>query len=571
MIKKNKIGFIFCLTTLFGSNALHAQTQKDAKKVAVADTSKTEVTQQIEVVRAYKPVLADALKFRRNPNLNDIKPAPPKITYNLLDKRLELNTDIRELQIQKIIKPNTNELKNNYAKIGLGNLGTTLAQLNVATGQDQALQAGFNFNHLAQKGKLNLQNTSQQTATVYGKSIGNTLVMQGNLQYNRRTNYFYGIDEMQTFSNLNPQQQKINLFEANAELHKRTLSNDSNQLAFASKINAYHFNSIFDNTENNVTISADASKNIRLFKAGANAVIDFTSTKNSSNNLSNHLFKLNPYIQLDGYRFSLTAGLNYVNEFGTNQRIHIFPNANIDYALITDYLTLFASLNGDVNKTRLQQLTTVNPFLNTNPFIKNSIQKLAISGGVRGIILPNVGFKAMVKSISVTDFQYFINNIDEKQKFDIAYDDANILNFTGEINAKFSDNFSLDTKADFNQYTLSKQAYAWFNPALKFTSTAGVKIAKKFKLEADFYYQSLTKALVLNYPDPLAFSTPEYNPNTVATLPSFVDIGLGINYAYNNKFSAFIKANNLLNKQYQQFLYYPSFGLNVLGGISYSY
>lgn len=571
MIKKNKIVLIFSLITMFGAITLHAQTQKNAKKAAVADTSKTEVTQQIEVVRAYKPVLADALKIRRNPDLTDIKPTTPKITYNLLDKRLELNTDIRELQIQKIRKLSTEELKNNYAKIGLGNLGTTLAQLNLATGQDQALQAGFNFNHLAQKGKLNQQNTSQQTASVYGKSIGDKLVLLGNLQYNRRTNYFYGIDEMQTFSNLNPQQQKINLFEANAQIYKRLFASDSNQLAFASKINAYHLNNIFNGIENNVTLSAGASKNLQKFQGGANVVVDITNTKDINYQLGNHLVKLNPYIKLDGDRFKLTAGLNYVNEFGTNQRIHIFPNASIDYVLIADYLTLFGQLNGDVYKTRVKDLVAQNPFLNVNPRIKNTVEKLNISGGVRGTILPNVGFKAMVKSTSVSDFQYFLNNIDEKQKFDIAYDDANILNFTGEINAKFSDNFSLDTKADFNQYTLSKQAYAWFNPALKLNTTASVKITEKVKLEADFYYQSLTKALVLNYPDPLAFSPPGYNPNTITTLPSFVDIGLGINYAYNKKFSAFAKANNLLNKQYQQFLYYPNFGLNVLGGISYSF
>ncbi|TAF47673.1 MAG: TonB-dependent receptor [Sphingobacteriales bacterium] len=569
MFTKNKINVLFFLAILFNATTLFAQVKKIETK-PLADTSKT-VTQEIEVVRAYKPILSEAVKIRRNPNLSDIKIAKPKINYNILDKRLELNTNIKEIEIQKLLKLSEQALKNNFAKIALGNFGTTLAQLNLATGQDEALQAGFNFNHLAQKGKLNQQNTSQQLANVYGKYTGDKLVLSGNLQYNRRTHYFYGVDELQTFSNLHPQLQKINLFEANAEVYKRILSNNSNQLAFTSKINAYHLNNIFNGTENNVTLSAGASKNAQKFQGGANIVVDITNTKDVNYQLGNHLVKLNPYIKLDGDRFKLTAGINYVNEFGTSQRIHLFPNASINYVLIADYVTLFGQLNGDVYKTRLKDLVAQNPFLNVNPRIKNTIEKLNISGGVRGTIIPNVGFKAMVKSLSVSNFQYFINNIDEKQKFDIAYDDANILNFTGEINAKFSNNFSLDTKADFNQYNLKTQQYAWFNPALKLSTTAGVKVTQKFKLEADFYYQSFTKALVLNYPDPLAFSAPGYTPNVVNTLPSFFDISFGVNYAHSKKFTAFAKANNILNNTYQRFLYYPGFGLNVLAGLSYSF
>ena len=567
MTIKNKIAFFFSLTGLFGNLTLNAQVQQPNVKATV-DTSKV-VSQEIEVVRSYKPVLADAVKIRRSPDLTDIKSTKPKVAYNLMDKRLELNADIRELQIQKIIQLTPEDLKNNYAKFGLGNLGTTLAQLNLATGNDQALQAGFNFNHLAQKGKLNQQNTSEQNASVYGKSIGDKLVLLGNLSYNRRTNYFYGLDGMQTFANPDPAQQRFNVFEADAEIYKRITPNDSNKLALSSKINAYHLNNYYDGSENAVTISAGISKNLQKFQGGANAEIDLTTTKDVSYSINNHLFKINPYIKLDGDRFRLTAGINYVNEFGFNQRIHIFPAASIDFVLIPDYLTLFGKVGGDVNKNRLREMVNINPFLNTNPLIKNTVEKLSISGGVRGTVIPNVGFKAMVKSLTVSDFQYFVNNVDNKQKFDVGYDNGNsqILNFTGEINVKFSDIFRMDSKLDFNQYDLKNEQYAWFNPALKFTTNASVKIAKKFTLDGDFYYQGLTRAKVLSK----SLTTPVTISESVATLPSFVDVSLGLDYAYNKKISAFVKANNLLNNAYQRFLYYPTFGLNLLGGFSYSF
>jgi hypothetical protein len=571
MLNKTKIALFFTLAGWCVVQTLNAQTLKPAKVAAVADTTKNPLSQEIEVKRAYKPILAEAVKIRRSPNLTDIKPVIPTVLYNFLDKKLDLNSDIKPLEAQKLAYMPKPTLKNNYAKIGLGNLGTTLAQLNVATGTDPALQAGFNFNHLAQKGKLNQQNTSTQNAAAYGKLVANKLVLLGTLTYNRSSHYFYGVDDLQTFSNPNPTQQKFNLFDADAEIYKRIAPTDSNKLQLATKINAYHINNAFEGTENNITLSAGGSKNLQKFQAGVNAVVDITNTKDIAYNLGNHLFKINPYVKLDGNRFKLTAGINYVNEFGTNQRIHLFPNASINYVLIDNYLTLFGQLNGDVNKTRLRDLVLLNPFLNANPNIKNTIEKLSIAGGVRGTIIPNVGFKAMVKSVSVGNFQYFINNIDEKQKFDLGYTDADILNFTGEINAQFSDDFSLDTKIDFNQYTVKNQPYAWFNPALKFSTLAKVKVAQKFTLSTDVYYQGLTKAMVLNYANPLAFTTPGYTPNYTQTLPSFFDFGLGVDYAYNKKLSAFIKANNLLNNPYQQYLYYSSFGLNLLAGVSYSF
>ena len=562
----NKVAIFLSLTGCCGSLSLNAQVQKPGKPSA--DTSKV-VSQEIEVVRSYKPVLADAVKIRRSPDLTDIKTIKPKVAYNLLDKRLELNADIRELQIQQIIPLTPEELKNNYAKFALGNLGTTLGQLNVATGLDQALQAGFNLNHLAQKGKLNQQNTSEQNASVYGKSIGDRLVLMGDLSYNRRTNYFYGVDEMQTFVNPDPAQQRFNLFQADAEIYKRIAANDDNKLALATKVNAYHLNNYYDGSENAVTLSAGLSKNLQKFQGGANALVDFTTTKDLNYSINNHLFKINPYIKLDGDRFRLTAGINYVNEFGYNQRIHLFPAASIDFVLIPDYLTLFGKVGGDVNKNRLREMVNINPFLNSNPLIKNTIEKLSIAGGVRGTIIPNVGFKAMVKSLTVSDFQYFVNNVDDKQKFDVGYDNGNsqILNFTGEINVKFSDAFRMDSKLDFNQYDLKNEQNAWFNPALKFNTIASVKIAQKFTLDADFYYQGLTKAKVLTK----SIGIPVNITESVATLPSFVDVSVGLDYAYNKKISAFVKANNLLNNSYQRYLYYPTYGLNILGGFTYSF
>jgi outer membrane receptor protein involved in Fe transport len=42
-------------------------------------------------------------------------------------------------------------------------------------------------------------------------------------------------------------------------------------------------------------------------------------------------------------------------------------------------------------------------------------------------------------------------------------------------------------------------------------------------------------------------------------------------YRITPKFSIFAQANNLTNRRYQRYLNYPSQGINVLGGASYSF
>ena len=57
----------------------------------------------------------------------------------------------------------------------------------------------------------------------------------------------------------------------------------------------------------------------------------------------------------------------------------------------------------------------------------------------------------------------------------------------------------------------------------------------------------------------------------VQTLNSFVDVNLNGGYHFNDKFSAFLKVNNVLNTDYQRFANFNVQGFQVLGGITYKF
>ena len=57
----------------------------------------------------------------------------------------------------------------------------------------------------------------------------------------------------------------------------------------------------------------------------------------------------------------------------------------------------------------------------------------------------------------------------------------------------------------------------------------------------------------------------------IETINSFIDVNLNGGYHFNDKFSAFLKANNILNTKYQRFANFDTQGFQILGGITYKF
>ena len=168
-----------------------AQAQ-DKKNDTPTGTPSANITEEIEVIRPYKPVLADAVKIRRNPDMNSNKVFKPVLTYSVIDKKLNLNSNIKELQAQQMADERLSVLSNNYIKVGAGNFNTAQAEAYFNSGRDAALQTGAYLKHLSQQGNLEKQQFSNQEMGIFGRSVADNYSISGNLSYDRRSTFFYG-------------------------------------------------------------------------------------------------------------------------------------------------------------------------------------------------------------------------------------------------------------------------------------------------------------------------------------------------------------------------------------------
>lgn len=564
-MKLHKI--IYILVFLTAGSVWDTQAQDPTKP----EDNKT-IAEEIEVVRPYKPILAEAVKLRRSPDLSTIKTYKAKYNYLLTDRRLELNSDINKLYAQKVAEIKDAELINNYVKAGVGSAATILGEAYVNIGRDEALQAGAFFRHLSQEGKLNGQIASAQQLSVFGRSIGDMATLSGRLNYQRNGLRFYGFDEINGTMPLDPAKQVFNFVEAEGEVVNK-YTPDEDAFSYAAKANAYIWSDKFNARENSILLTGYMNKRISSFNLGLAASAELGNTKDSLTEMNNNLFRLNPYIRLEAKGVKINAGINFVQQFGSVSTTHIFPAISADFTLIPDYLQVFAEVKGDVNRTSIKELTDENPFLNSNINIQNSVEKLSISGGIKGTGGPGFGYKARAYHKTISDMPLFVNNFNDPSKFDVIYDfgSMKLTGLEGELSVQVSDALKWTGKLNIEDYKPASESQSWFKPQMRLSSNLLFNITKQISFNAAVSLQEDSKAKIYTTDPAAPYVVPDKSIETIVDVKGFVDLGIGADYQINKQFSVFVKANNLLNSKYSRYLYYPVIGLNAFGGVSYSF
>jgi hypothetical protein len=554
-----------------------AQNLGDAVSKVAQDTTRKNngvnnesLTEEIIVTTAYKPVLADAVKIRRNPDLEDKSPFKAPLTYKPVDKRLERNTDIKQMEAIPMPPERDSVPYNNLVKGGLGSMKTTYGELYVNNGRDEALQAGAYIKHFAQQGDTyKNQNQSKDEIGVFGKSVGQTNSLHGTIGYKRQGTNFYGYDKFAPPLTLNTEKQVFNTISASGELTKN-FKDVPQDFTYALKLNGYMFNNSSKGKESNLVLSGFINQTVKQFYAGLNASIDLSSQKDSLYALSNNLVRANPYLKFQGENYKIDAGVNIVSEFGFSSRLFVFPAARLEVQVIPKYVRLFAEAKGDVNKSSLRDFSETNPFLGQNINVKNSVDQLDLAAGLKGTLAPGVGFKATFFRNDVKNMPLFVSNFNFPvgyNKFKVIYDDGRvtITGFNGEIDFKASEDLDIFGRVEFKDYKMATEAQPWNLPKFKLSAGTNIHISNKVNLTGTLLFRGDTKDIT-----PDLFSSTA-GATKIVSLKAFADINAGAEYKVNSRFGIFVQANNLLNATYSSWLYYPNYGFNIFGGVSYGF
>ncbi|MDF2432702.1 MAG: hypothetical protein JWP44_2333 [Mucilaginibacter sp.] len=535
------------------------------KKGAQNPTNNGSLSEEIVVTTAYKPVLADAVKIRINPDLEDKTPFKAPLTYFPVDKRLELNTNIKLLAAMKRPAEQDSALTNNYVKAGLGSLKTTYGEAYFNNGKDQALQVGGYLKHFAQNGNQYKQNSQKDEAGVFGKSIGDVNSLSGRINYNYSSNYFYGFDPYLPNTPIQANKQHFSTISGEVELAKN-YKDVENDFTYALKLKGYSFKNAYQASESNIVLSGFLNETIHQFYAGVSGSLDLSTQKDSLYNYNNSLIRVNPYIKFQGDNYKIDAGISIVDQFGFKSAFYIFPAAKLEFQVIPKYVRVFVEAKGDVNKSSLLDFSTINPFLGKNVPIRNSVDQLDISAGLKGTIAPGLGFKVAVFRNTVKDMPLFVSNFNFAtgyNRFTVIYDGGRtrITGFNGELDYKASEDVDIFGRVEFKNYQMATIAQPWNLPKFKLTAGTVLHINNKFDVNGSLLIRG-------NVMDPYPATPVSKTPSTIS---SIVDLNGGVEYKATNRISVFVRVNNILNGNNQAWLYYPDYGFNIFGGVGFAF
>ncbi|RVT99832.1 hypothetical protein EOD41_15440 [Mucilaginibacter limnophilus] len=541
-----------------------------ASKTKQDTTKKTDnaasLSEEIVVTTSYKPVLADAVKIRRNPDLEDTSPFKAPLSYTSLDKRLEKDNEIQQLEAMKRPPERDSVPTNNYVRAGLGSLKTTFAEGYFGNGKDEALQVGGYVKHFAQSGtQFEKQNESRNEIGVFGKTLIGDNALNGRINYKRRGVYFYGFNDLnEALPEFDPQRQTFNTISAEGEMAKKYTGAEKD-FTYAAKLQGYIFSNAFSAKENNLILSGFLNKTVKQFYAGLAASLDLSTQKDVAYSYNNSIARVNPYIKLQGDQYKVDAGVNIVKEFGFSDRFFIFPAAKLEFQVIPKYVRLFAEATGDVNKSSLKNFAEINPFIGENIALRNSVDQLNISLGLKGTLAPGLGFKATFFRNSVKDLPMFVNAFDEtgiNNKFAVIYDSgrSRVSGFNGELDFKATDDFNLFGRVEFKDYQLNTETQPWNLPKFKLTAGTVIRITDKVNVNGSLLIRGSTQDRRINGEE--IVGTP---------IDSYVDLNGGVEYKATKQISIFVQANNLLNNTNPTWLYYNNNGFNIFGGVGYAF
>ncbi|WP_246172294.1 TonB-dependent receptor [Sphingobacterium hotanense] len=551
---------------------------------AQRDTTNRPVTlDSFDIVRDYRPILADAVKIRRSPDMANKREYMPKLNYgNVPDKKLDINTGLSELKIMETPFSRIVDHSSNYVKLGVGNLGTILGEAYFAVEDYEDIRFGGFVKHLNQKGNLDDQKFSRQEVGVFGRRIFPMFTVNGLIGYNGFGTRFYGIPMDVDNNNLNPtrEAQRFNDIYFSGELTSNFDPANEDALSYSVKADAYTYRDKFEGKENSIALSGYLNKRLRTFNIGANVALDFNSiggVNTPDGNLNNSLVNANPYIKFKGDNYNITLGANIVSEFGDSSRFNIFPVAEIDFSLVPGYFYIFGGVKGGVEKGSFRSFTKTNPYLGLTPNIMNTVERMNIYGGIKGNAGATFGYKVKAFYRQIEGLPMFVNNVDRPFQFDLVYDGdgdkaLKHVGIEGEINVRLSELVNLGGRLNIDNYTTVSQEEAWHLPKMRLAANARFNISEKLYIDAEALFHGNATAREYTYTTDQATNVTSPSATYSKTsIPSFFDLSAGAEYKATKQLGIFVKANNIFNTEYSRYLYYPKLGFNILGGINFSF
>ncbi len=546
-------------------------------------------TEVVNVVKPYTPTVSDAFKVRETPVLDDEETLKKEeINYNIFSFPVASTFMPSKGKAAAVDKTEQERLFKNYLTLGIGNYANANAELFITENIDDNSYVGGMLRHFSSQGGIKglmLDDKFMDTSLdlTYGykqQSFSWTADMGYQHQvynwYGVNTEYF-GAPDPALYNGVDPQHTFHNFY-----LGSRLTFNDSffkeasikyNRFwdAAGSGENRFYVKPSFDFEFNDTKIKTS----FIVDYIGGNFKQDYFGFDKINYGFANIGVSPSYIINRDAWTINLGAAAYYSSDLENSEsKFFIYPQISASLKVVGDLMIFYTGIDGSLQQNSYRDFTNENPFLSPTLGIAPTDRQYDIFAGLKGKLASNVSYTIRGSYTSEKGKALFVRNpypvagsftnlsdLEGYQlgnSFMIAYDDVKTIGFFGEIKADFSKNVTFGINGSFNSYSTDKLPEAWNLPSFKTGMNLHVNITDKIYAGTDLFYVGQREDV-------------NYIATTTMTIDGYFDANANVGYRYNDRFTAFLRLNNIANQAYQKWSFYPVQQFQVLVGANYKF
>jgi outer membrane receptor protein involved in Fe transport len=177
--------------------------------------------------------------------------------------------------------------------------------------------------------------------------------------------------------------------------------------------------------------------------------------------------------------------------------------------------------------------------------------------GFKGSAGDHFNYSVKVAHNKINNQPLFVNDTISGKSFEVLNEpEMKVMNFSGEVGYTVGEKFSVISNLTFSQYKTKLAEKAWGLLPLEFNTTMKVQVLKDLYVNANLF----------------AFDGPwSLTKNGRKNLQGAMDLSAGLEFKIVDNIKLWAQFNNILNKEYQRWNQYPTYGFNFLGGVVFSF
>ena len=544
----------------------------------------TDFKREVTLYNPYKPSLADARKKSYLPEIVDTSKVNPVFSYQVSSEPFSPTYAIIPIKSATLLSDPLPKLYNSYIKLGLGSNTTPLGEISITNLRSKKVAVGIYAKHYSSNGAVPLENDQRvfsgfmdNDASLFGKKFFSKSYFDISANFLQRIRYAYGYNTDEPY-NFDKKDIKLNYYNLGATASFSSLLLDSADLAYDFDLSYNYFHDTEERTMNHIGFSGTMGKLYKGFYLGSGLKIDSYRLSDSLNLDPKYILSFNPFVRkITGqWNFNLGIRLAVEKNLSDNSSLYLYPDFNLGFSIVPEYMQLFASLNGKLENNEPLNVISENPYLVPDGSlfrVPNTSYSSIISGGLKGNNGLGGNYLASVSYSQVKDLLLYSNIVypdtasksERGNHFIVLPDNASVFNIHGEFSGLITDKVSFNALANYYHFTLSENEFAWNKP--DWDGKFGLLYNLRNKIIAGTEITVVGRRKLMVSQSQTGWMTLE--PSVVEE-PVQINLGLSAEYRYTKILSFWFKINNISWNRYYEWAYYPSQMFNFMLGFTYS-